>query len=86
MRTDRQTANNSTRHVDLRVDLRRKFFGGSAAWSLKGGLSNESWKVTDAQGVHVVRFGKDYPVHHVDRAREAFEGFQFRGAKIFGPR
>jgi thiamine kinase-like enzyme len=38
---------------------------------LHGGLSNESWKVTDAAGVHVVRFGKDYPFHHVDRAREA---------------
>ena len=38
---------------------------------LKGGLSNESWKVTDEAGCHVVRFGKDFPVHHVDRAREA---------------
>lgn len=45
--------------------------GAIAAEPLKGGLSNESWKVTDAAGVHVVRFGKDYPVHHVDRAREA---------------
>lgn len=38
---------------------------------LTGGLSNESWKVTDAAGVHVARFGKDFPVHHVARAREA---------------
>ena len=38
---------------------------------LKGGLSNESWKVTDARGMHVARFGRDFPVHHVDRAREA---------------
>lgn len=45
--------------------------GAIAAEPLKGGLSNESWKVTDAAGIHVVRFGKDYPVHHVDRAREA---------------
>lgn len=45
--------------------------GPVTAEPLKGGLSNESWKVTDARGAHVVRFGKDFPVHHVDRAREA---------------
>jgi thiamine kinase-like enzyme len=38
---------------------------------LSGGLSNEIWKVTDDAGAHVVRFGTDYPFHHVDRAREA---------------
>lgn len=38
---------------------------------LTGGLSNEIWKVTDAAGQHVVRFGKDYPFHHVNRASEA---------------
>ncbi len=37
---------------------------------LTGGLSNEGWKVTDAAGTHVVRFGHDYPFHHVDRQRE----------------
>lgn len=37
---------------------------------LKGGISNESWAVTDASGCHVVRFGKDYPFHHVFRQRE----------------
>jgi thiamine kinase-like enzyme len=37
---------------------------------LSGGLSNEIWKVTDNAGAHVVRFGTDYPVHHVERARE----------------
>lgn len=45
--------------------------GPLTAEPLNGGLSNESWKVTDARGAHVVRFGKDFPVHHVDRAREA---------------
>ena len=35
-----------------------------------GGISNESWKVTDARGKHVVRFGPDYPFHHVERTRE----------------
>ena len=38
---------------------------------LKGGLSNEIWLVTDAAGRHVVRFGKDFPFHHVVREREA---------------
>ncbi|MBU2485532.1 MAG: phosphotransferase [Alphaproteobacteria bacterium] len=37
---------------------------------LAGGLSNESWLVTDTAGRHVVRFGQDYPFHHVDRRRE----------------
>ncbi|WP_295809431.1 phosphotransferase family protein [uncultured Nitratireductor sp.] len=35
-----------------------------------GGISNESWLVTDDSGGHVVRFGKDYPFHHVLRDRE----------------
>lgn len=42
-----------------------------AAEPMAGGLSNEIWKVTDAAGLHVVRFGADYPFHHVFRAREA---------------
>ncbi len=37
---------------------------------LHGGLSNENYVVTDSAGKHVVRFGTDYPFHHVDRARE----------------
>jgi len=37
---------------------------------LSGGLSNENWLVTDAAGRHVVRLGRDFPFHHVDRARE----------------
>lgn len=37
---------------------------------LTGGLSNESWLVTDAAGRHVVRLGRDFPFHHVDRRRE----------------
>lgn len=38
---------------------------------LSGGLSNANYLVTDANGHHVVRFGKDYPFHHVFRDREA---------------
>lgn len=45
--------------------------GPVTAAPLKGGLSNESWKVVDAAGAHVARFGRDFPVHHVERAREA---------------
>ncbi|PWK68498.1 choline/ethanolamine kinase family protein [Aminobacter sp. AP02] len=37
---------------------------------LKGGISNESWVVRDASGGHVVRFGQDFPFHHVFRDRE----------------
>lgn len=37
---------------------------------LLGGISNECWVVTDARGRHVVRIGKDYPFHHVQRERE----------------
>lgn len=37
---------------------------------LKGGLSNESWVVTDAGQKYVVRFGQDFPFHHVFRERE----------------
>ncbi len=37
---------------------------------LHGGLSNANYLVTDSNGKHVVRFGKDYPFHHVSRERE----------------
>jgi thiamine kinase-like enzyme len=37
---------------------------------LHGGLSNESYTVTDASGRYVVRFGRDLPFHHVFRDRE----------------
>ena len=45
--------------------------GKPMAHPLPGGLSNEIWKVTDDTGAHVVRFGVDYPFHHVSREREA---------------
>lgn len=44
--------------------------GTPDAVPLQGGLSNESWLVTDAKGKHIARFGRDFPFHHVDRARE----------------
>lgn len=58
--------------------------GDIAAEPLHGGLSNESWKVTDAAGAHVVRFGRDYPFHHVDRAREVMTARAAHAAG-FGP-
>ena len=60
------------------------FEGEISAEPLLGGLSNESWKVTDARGAHVVRFGKDYPFHHVDRAREVMTARAAHAAG-FGP-
>jgi thiamine kinase-like enzyme len=51
---------------------------------LSGGLSNEIWKVTDDAGTHVVRLGRDYPFHHVDRAREVMTA-QAAHAAGFGP-
>lgn len=44
--------------------------GGIEAEPLRGGLSNESWKVTDEAGTHVARFGEDFPFHHVARSNE----------------
>ncbi|RMH45284.1 MAG: choline kinase [Alphaproteobacteria bacterium] len=37
---------------------------------LEGGLSNESYTVTDPSGRYVVRFGHDFPFHHVFRDHE----------------
>lgn len=51
---------------------------------LPGGLSNEIWKVTDEAGTHVVRLGRDYPFHHVDRAREVMTARAAHAAG-FGP-
>lgn len=45
--------------------------GSLAIRPLKGGISNESWLVSDQSTTRVVRFGDDYPFHHVDRAHEA---------------
>jgi thiamine kinase-like enzyme len=44
--------------------------GHAAISILKGGLSNANYLVRDEAGEHVVRFGVDYPFHHVFRERE----------------
>lgn len=51
---------------------------------LKGGISNESYRVDDGAGHHVVRFGRDYPFHHVFRARELMTARAAHAAG-FGP-
>ena len=58
--------------------------GEIRAEPLAGGLSNVSWKVTDLAGTHVVRFGTDYPFHHIDREREAIAA-RAAHAGGFGP-
>jgi thiamine kinase-like enzyme len=51
---------------------------------LHGGLSNTNYKVVDATGAHVVRFGQDYPFHHVQRKREVIVARAAHAAG-FGP-
>jgi thiamine kinase-like enzyme len=61
------------RHMTLPIDRIRAlpcFSGEITVEPLSGGLSNANYLVTDAAGRHVVRFGKDYPFHHVSRERE----------------
>jgi thiamine kinase-like enzyme len=58
--------------------------GGIEIEPLKGGISNESYVVTDAAGRHVVRFGTDYPFHQVFREREVMTARAAHAAG-FGP-
>jgi thiamine kinase-like enzyme len=58
-------------HLPDRIAVLPCWQGRPVAVPMHGGLSNEIWKVTDEAGAHVVRFGSDYPFHHVFRAREA---------------
>ena len=46
-------------------------WSGPVSWQpLKGGLSNESFRVDDGARKFVVRLGRDFPFHHVFRDRE----------------
>ena len=51
---------------------------------LRGGLSNESFLVTEPGGRHVVRIGRDFPFHHVFREREIMAARAAQAAG-FGP-
>ncbi len=74
-------------HLDLSRDVEDRI-RALPCWSgrieiapLKGGISNESYVVSDGAGRHVVRFGQDYPFHHVFRERELMTAH----AAGFGP-
>lgn len=56
--------------TDLKIRSLPCWTGPVIIEPLRGGISNESYLVTDAAGRHVVRFGKDFPFHHVFRDRE----------------
>ena len=56
--------------VEERIRALPLWNGSISIEPLKGGLSNESFLVVDASGKHVVRFGRDFPFHHVYRERE----------------
>jgi thiamine kinase-like enzyme len=56
--------------AEYRIRALPVWYGAISIEPLKGGLSNESFLVGDANGKHVVRFGKDFPFHHVFRERE----------------
>lgn len=58
------------RAAEYRIRALPLWNGAISVEPLRGGLSNESFLVADANGRHVVRFGKDFPFHHVLRERE----------------
>lgn len=58
--------------------------GAVAIEPLKGGLSNESFLITESGGRHVVRIGRDFPFHHVFREREIMAARAAHAAG-FGP-
>lgn len=70
--------------VESRISALPCWQGAIEIALLKGGISNESYVVYDDCGGHVVRFGKDYPFHHISRERELMTA---RAAHVagFGP-
>jgi thiamine kinase-like enzyme len=62
-----------TRASEDRLRALKIWSGPVALTPLKGGLSNESFIVSDGASRYVARLGEDFPVHHVfrDREREA---------------
>ena len=74
----------ASRTVEDRIRALPCWAGRIEIAPLKGGISNESYLVTDAAGRHVVRFGRDYPFHHVFRERELMTARAAHAAG-FGP-
>ncbi|HVX82784.1 MAG TPA: choline/ethanolamine kinase family protein [Devosiaceae bacterium] len=77
--------------TDLRLELADQRIRSLPVWTgrpsivpLKGGLSNESYEVTDGGGRFVVRIGRDFPFHHVFRERELMTARAAHAAG-FGP-
>jgi thiamine kinase-like enzyme len=60
-----------TQTSEARIAALPLWHGAIRVSLLKGGISNESYVVEDGDRKYVVRFGKDYPFHHVFRDREA---------------
>jgi thiamine kinase-like enzyme len=58
-------------NAEARVRSLPIWTGDVSLTPLTGGVSNASFKVTDATGSYVARVGGDYPCHQVSRAREA---------------
>lgn len=56
--------------IEARIEALGIWSGAVDIAPLHGGLSNESYIVTTENQRFVVRFGKDYPFHHVSRQRE----------------
>ncbi|UDF32234.1 UNVERIFIED_ORG: phosphotransferase family protein (plasmid) [Roseateles sp. XES5] len=73
-----------SRTVEDRIRALPCWHGRIEISPLKGGISNESYRVDDGAGRHVVRFGKDYPFHHVFRERELMTARAAHAAG-FGP-
>ncbi|MCR6498073.1 phosphotransferase family protein [Shinella sp. CPCC 101442] len=73
-----------SRAVEDRIRAMPCWHGRIGIAPLKGGISNESYVVSDGAGRHVVRFGKDYPFHHVFRDRELMTARAAHAAG-FGP-
>jgi len=73
-----------SRAVEDRIRAMPCWQGRITIAPLKGGISNESYVVGDGAGRHVVRFGKDYPFHHVFRDRELMTARAAHAAG-FGP-
>lgn len=59
--------------------------GAVALQRLHGGLSNVSFRASDASGDYVARVGDDFPFHHVSRAREAAAS-RWAGEAGLGPK
>ncbi|MGQ3213083.1 MAG: phosphotransferase [Shinella sp.] len=73
-----------SRMVEDRIRAMPCWSGHIEIAPLKGGISNESYLVRDGAGRHVVRFGRDYPFHHVFRDRELMTARAAHAAG-FGP-